>query len=81
MCTARGRPPRAPPSDMAPVDLLIVAGFVVYAIGAGLRNRRAASRTLDAYFLADRRLPGVAGGPQHGGDAVRRGYRRCWSPA
>ena len=47
---------------MAPVDLLIVALFVLYAIASGLRNRRAASRDLEAYFLADRSLPGWKAG-------------------
>ena len=47
---------------MAPVDLLIVALFILYAIASGLRNRRAASRNLEAYFLADRSLPGWKAG-------------------
>ena len=47
---------------MAPVDLLIVALFILYAIASGLRNRRAASRDLEAYFLADRSLPGWKAG-------------------
>ena len=47
---------------MAPVDLLIVALFILYAISSGLRNRRAASRDLEAYFLADRSLPGWKAG-------------------
>ena len=47
---------------MALVDLLIVALFIFYAIASGLRNRRAASRNLEAYFLADRSLPGWKAG-------------------
>ena len=47
---------------MTALDLLILAAFVVYAVAAGLRNRRAASRDLDAYFLADRSLPGWRAG-------------------
>lgn len=44
------------------IDLAIILGFVVYALGAGLRARRAASRSLDSYFLADRTLPGWKSG-------------------
>ena len=47
---------------MAPIDLLIVALFILYAVSSGLRNRRAASRDLEAYFLADRSLPGWKAG-------------------
>ncbi len=47
---------------MAAVDLLILSLFVLYAIASGLRNRRAASRDLEAYFLADRSLPGWKAG-------------------
>ena len=47
---------------MTALDLLILGAFVVYAIGAGLRNRRAASRDLESYFLADRSLPGWRAG-------------------
>ena len=57
---------------MTVLDFLIVAAFIAYAVGSGLRNRRAASRNLDEYFLANRSLPGwQAGRPQHGRDAVR----------
>ena len=47
---------------MATIDLAILAAFIVYAVGAGIRNRRAASRNLDEYFLAGRRLPGWQAG-------------------
>ena len=47
---------------MTALDLLILAAFVVYAVTAGLWNRRAASRDLVAYFLADRSLPGWQAG-------------------
>ena len=47
---------------MTSVDFLIVAAFIVYAAGSGLRNRRAASRNLDEYFLANRGLPGWQAG-------------------
>lgn len=38
------------------IDLLLVLGFLVYALGAGLRARRAASQGLPEYFLAGRSL-------------------------
>lgn len=47
---------------MSSLDFLIVAAFIAYAIGSGLRNRRAASRNLDEYFLANRSLPGWQAG-------------------
>ena len=47
---------------MAAIDLAIVAAFVLYAVTAGLRNRRAASRNLDEYFLAGRSLRGWQAG-------------------
>lgn len=47
---------------MAPLDFLIVAAFVAFAVRSGLRNRRAASRNLDEYFLANRSLPGWQAG-------------------
>ena len=47
---------------MALLDLLIIAAFVIYAISSGLRNRRAASRNLEEYFLAGRSLPGWKAG-------------------
>ena len=47
---------------MAAIDLAIVAAFILYAVSAGVRNRRAASRNLDEYFLAGRSLPGWQAG-------------------
>ena len=47
---------------MTSVDFLILAAFIVYAAGSGLRNRRAASRNLDEYFLANRGLSGWRAG-------------------
>ena len=47
---------------MTSLDFLIVAAFIAYAVGSGLRNRRQASRNLDEYFLANRSLPGWQAG-------------------
>ena len=47
---------------MTLLDFLIVAAFIAYAVGSGLRNRRAASRNLDEYFLANRSLSGWQAG-------------------
>ena len=47
---------------MSTVDALILATFVAYAIRVGLRNRLAASRNLEEYFLAGRSLPGWKAG-------------------
>ena len=47
---------------MALIDIAIVAAFVVHAVAAGVRNRRAASRGLDDYFLAGRSLRGWQAG-------------------
>ena len=47
---------------MSPLDLLIVAAFVIYAVASGLRNRRDASKNLEEYFLANRSLPGWKAG-------------------
>ena len=44
------------------LDLLIVAAFVIYSIGSGLRARRAASRNLKEYFLAGKTVPGWKAG-------------------
>ena len=46
---------------MAFIDLAIVAAFVLHAAAAGARNRRAASRNLDEYFLAGPQPVGLAG--------------------
>ena len=47
---------------MHPVDALIVLAFVAYAVTAGVRHRRQASKNLDEYFLAGRSLPGWKAG-------------------
>ena len=47
---------------MHPVDALVVLAFVVYAVSAGVRHRRQASKNLDEYFLAGRSLPGWKAG-------------------
>ena len=47
---------------MSTVDALIVVAFVAYAVSAGFRNRRQASKNLEEYFLAGRTLPGWKAG-------------------
>ncbi len=47
---------------MTALDVGIVLAFALYALGTGLRHRRAASRSLDDYFLAGRSLSGWAAG-------------------
>ncbi len=44
------------------LDLAIIFAFVVYAIGAGLRARKKASKNLDQYFLAGRSVKGWRAG-------------------
>jgi Na+/proline symporter len=44
------------------LDTAIVVAFIVYAVSAGFRNRRQASRNLEEYFLAGRTLPGWKAG-------------------
>lgn len=44
------------------LDLVIVAAFVVYAVSAGFRARRQASKSLGEYFLAGRTLSGWRAG-------------------
>ena len=44
------------------LDLAIILAFVVYAVGAGLRARRQASKNLDQYFLAGRTVKGWRAG-------------------
>jgi len=44
------------------VDALIVVAFIAYAVSAGFRNRRQASKSLEEYFLAGRTLPGWKAG-------------------
>jgi solute:Na+ symporter, SSS family len=47
---------------MSAIDALIPMLFVAWAIGAGLASRRRASRNLEEYFLAGRRLRGWQAG-------------------
>ena len=47
---------------MSTVDALIVVAFIAYAVNAGFRNRRQASKNLEEYFLAGRTLPGWKAG-------------------
>ena len=47
---------------MALIDIAILAAFVIHAAAAGARNRRAAARSLDDYFLAGRSLRGWQAG-------------------
>lgn len=47
---------------MSTVDALIVVAFIAYAITAGFRHRRQASKNLEEYFLAGRTLPGWKAG-------------------
>ena len=47
---------------MSTVDALIVVAFIVYAVNAGFKNRRQASKNLEEYFLAGRTLPGWKAG-------------------
>ena len=47
---------------MITVDALIVVAFIAYAVSAGFRNRRQASKNLEEYFLAGRTLPGWKAG-------------------
>ncbi len=44
------------------IDLAIILAFVVYAIGAGLRARKQASKNLGQYFLAGRTIKGWRAG-------------------
>ncbi|SKA13404.1 sodium:solute symporter family protein [Novilysobacter spongiicola] len=44
------------------LDLLVVLGFMAWALTSGLRARRAASRNLGEYFLAGRSMPGWKSG-------------------
>lgn len=47
---------------LAPIDLALLAAFVLWCAFAGLRNRVAAGRGLEDYFLAGRTLPGWKAG-------------------
>src|SRR6056297_3232445 len=44
------------------LDILIIVAFVVYAIGSGLRARKAASENLEQFFLAGRTIKGWRAG-------------------
>ena len=44
------------------LDICILAAFLVYAVSAGLRSRRLASKNLEEYFLAGRSLNGWQAG-------------------
>jgi SSS family solute:Na+ symporter len=44
------------------IDFAIVAAFVLYSVGVGLKNRRQASLGLDEYFLAGRSISGTRAG-------------------
>ena len=44
------------------IDICILAAFLVYAVAAGLRSRRVASKNLEEYFLAGRSLSGWQAG-------------------
>ena len=44
------------------LDLLIVAAFILYGLGSGLRARGKASQSLDEYFLAGRTIMGWKAG-------------------
>lgn len=47
---------------MSVLDIGIILFFIAYAVYSGLRNRAAASRGLEDYFLAGRSLPGWKAG-------------------
>ncbi len=47
---------------LGPTDVAIVIAFVAYCLVSGLRARKQASGGTDAYFLADRALPGWKAG-------------------
>ncbi len=44
------------------LDVVIVAAFIVYSITSGFRNKKAASKNLNEYFLAGRTLSGWKAG-------------------
>lgn len=47
---------------MSTLDLLMIGAFIAYAIWAGLRSRKVASKNLEEYFLAGRSLKGWRAG-------------------
>ncbi len=44
------------------IDVGVIALFIIYAIGSGLKNRGQASKNIEEYFLAGRSLPGWKAG-------------------
>lgn len=47
---------------MAALDIAIILAFIAYSIYSGFRNKDAASKNLEEYFLAGRSLPGWKAG-------------------
>jgi SSS family solute:Na+ symporter len=47
---------------MATIDILIILGFIAYAIYSGISSKDVAGESLDEYFLAGRTLPGWKAG-------------------
>ncbi len=47
---------------MAGLDIAIIAAFIIYSVASGFRNKEAASKDLQEYFLAGRSLPGWKAG-------------------
>jgi hypothetical protein len=47
---------------MSTIDILIIVGFILYALVSGLRSSKVASENLEEYFLAGRSLPGWKAG-------------------
>ncbi|HCC49038.1 MAG TPA: sodium transporter [Elusimicrobia bacterium] len=47
---------------MAGIDIFIILAFIAYSIYSGFRNKDAASKNLEEYFLAGRSLPGWKAG-------------------
>jgi Na+/proline symporter len=67
------------------IDALLVAAFVAYCLGVGLRSRRAASRSLEDYFLAGRRISAWESGlsmaaTQYAADTFVRGIETLLPP-
>ena len=47
---------------MSILDIVIIATFILYAIGSGFRNKGQASKNLEEYYLAGRTLSGWKAG-------------------
>ena len=47
---------------MAVIDVLIILGFIAYALASGFRSKDVAGQNLEEYFLAGRSLPGWKAG-------------------